>query len=82
MPDFICLFLDLNSLSYRGIGFPRGSDGKESTCNDGDLSSTLVWKDPLENGMATHSGILAWGITWTEESGRLQSVGSHRVGHN
>ena len=82
MPGFICLFLDLNSLFYRGMGFPGGSDGKESTCNEGDLSSTLGWKDPLENGIATHSLILAWRITWTEEPGRLQSVGSHRVGHD
>ena len=82
MPGFICLFLDLNSLSYRGMGFPGGSDGKESTCNDRDLSSTLGWKDPLETGMATHSSILAWGITWTEESSRLQSMGSHRARHD
>ena len=37
--------------------------------------------DPLEKGMATHSSILAWRIPWTE-SGRLQSVGWQRVGHN
>ena len=35
----------------------------------------------LEEGMATHSSILAWRIPWTEKPGRLQSVGSHRVGH-
>ena len=38
--------------------------------------------DPLEKGMATHSGVLAWRIPWTEESCRLQSVGLQRVGHN
>ena len=38
--------------------------------------------DPLEKGMATHSSILAWKIPWTEEPGRLQSMGSHRVGHD
>ena len=38
--------------------------------------------DPLEEGMATHSSILAWRIPWTEEPGRLQSMGSQRVGHN
>ena len=42
----------------------------------------LGWKDPLEKGMATHSSILAWRIPWTEESGRLQFMGSQRVGHN
>ena len=39
-------------------------------------------EDPLEEGMATHSGILAWRIPWTEEPGGLQSAGSHRVGHS
>ena len=45
-----------------------------------------VWsigsKDPLEKKMATHSSILAWEIPWTEEPGRLQSVGLQRVRHN
>ena len=35
---------------------------------------SLGWEDPLEEGMVTHSGILAWRIPWTEESGRLQSI--------
>ena len=39
-------------------------------------------EDPLEEGMATHSSILAWKITWSEEPGGLQSTGSHRVGHD
>ena len=39
-------------------------------------------KDPLEKEMATHSSILAWKILWTEEPGRVQSIGSQRVGHN
>ena len=43
---------------------------------------SLGWEDPLEKGMATHSSILAWKIPWTEESGRLQSMGSQRVGHD
>ena len=43
---------------------------------------SLGWKDPLEKEMATHSSILAWRIPWTEEPGRLQSVGSQRGGHN
>ena len=37
---------------------------------------------PLEKEMATHSSILAWGIPWTEEPGRLQSMGSQSVGHS
>jgi len=43
---------------------------------------SLGLEDPLEKEMATHSGILAWEIPWTEEPGRLQSMGSQRVGHN
>ena len=42
----------------------------------------LGWEDPLEEEMATHSSILAWGILWTEEPGGLQPIGSQRVGHN
>ena len=40
---------------------------------------SLGWEDPLEEGMATHSGILAWEIPWTEEPGRPQSRRSQRV---
>ena len=43
---------------------------------------SLGQKDPLEKGMAIHSGILAWRIPWTEEPGRPQSKGSQRVGHD
>ena len=43
---------------------------------------SLDWEDPLEKEMATHSSTLAWKIPWTEELGRLQSMGSQRVGHN
>ena len=42
----------------------------------------LVWEDPLEEEMATHSSTLAWEIPWTEETGRLQSIGSQRVRHD
>ena len=43
---------------------------------------SLGQEDPIEEGMATHSNILAWRIPWTEEPGGLQSIGSQRVGHN
>ena len=43
--------------------------------------STLDQEDPLEEGMATHSSILAWRIPWTEEPGGLQSTRSQGVGH-
>ena len=45
------------------------------------LVPSLSWEDPLENGMATHSSILAWRITWAEEPSKLQSMGSQRTGH-
>ena len=43
---------------------------------------SLGWEDPLEKEMATHPSTLAWKIPWTEECGRLQSMGSQRVGHD
>ena len=43
---------------------------------------SLGWEDPLEKEMATHSSILAWRISWTEEPGGLQSTGSQRVGQD
>ena len=43
---------------------------------------SLGQEDPLEKEMATHSSTLAWKIPWTEEPGRLQSMGSQRVGHD
>ena len=43
---------------------------------------SLGWEDLLEKEMATHSSILAWKMPWTEEPGRLQSMGSQRVGHH
>ena len=46
------------------------------------LVQSLGQEDPLEKEMATHSSILAWRIPWREEAGRLQSMGSQRVGHN
>ena len=43
---------------------------------------SLGWEEPLEKEMATHSRILAWKTPWTEEPGRLHSMGSQRVGHD
>ena len=43
---------------------------------------SLGWEDLLEKEMATHSSTLAWKILWTEEPGRLPSMGSQRVGHD
>ena len=43
---------------------------------------SLGQEDPLEKGMATHSSVLSWRIPWAEEPGRLQSMGSPKVGHD
>ena len=43
---------------------------------------SLGWEDPLENGMTIHYSILVYRISWKEEPGRLQSMGSQRVGHD
>ena len=60
------------------LGFPDAG-GKEPTCQCRRCKETQVlslgWEDPLEEGMATHSSILAWRIPWTEAPGGLQSVG-------
>ena len=57
-------------------GFP-GAQRVESSCNAADTGDgSLGQEDPPEKEMATHSSILAWRIPWTEEPGRLQSVGS------
>ena len=60
--------------------------GKKSTWNARDVQDTWVWslgwEDPLEEGMATHSIILAGKISWTEEPGGLWSMGLQRVRHN
>ena len=62
--------------------FPGGSDSKEFAGNAGDLGSIPgLGRIPGEE-MAAHSSSLAWKIPWTEEPGRLQSMGFQRVGYN
>ena len=62
--------------------FLGGSHSKESACNVGDPVQSLGGEDPVEKGLATHSSILAWKISWTEEPAGLQSLGSQRVSHD
>ena len=62
--------------------FPGGSDGKASAYNTGDHGSVPGLGRSPEKAMATHSSTLAWKIPWTEEPGRLQFMGSLRVGHD
>ena len=64
------------------LGFPVGSDDKESACNAGDPGLIPELGRSPGKGMATHSSILAWRIPWIEETGGLQSMGSQRVGHD
>ena len=64
------------------MGFPGGSAVKNLPAVQETQVQSLGQEDTLEEGMATHSGILAWRIPWTEGPGRLQSTGLHRVEHN
>ena len=86
----------LYMVSLVAQGFPSGASGKKKKknwacqCRRHKRCDLRVWskgsipgqEDPLEECMATHSSILAWRISWTEEPGRLQSMGSQRVRHN
>ena len=67
------------------MDFPGGANGKNPLANAGDATdSGLIpglGRSPGEE-MATHSSILAWKIPWTEDPGRLESMGQQRVGHN
>ena len=64
------------------MDFPSGSAVKNLSAMQEPQVQSLGQEDPLEEGMATHSSILAWRIPCTEEPGRLQSTGLQRVGHN
>ena len=76
--------LDLNDLlPSLGIGVPPGgSEVKRLPPMWETWVQSLGWEDPLEKEMVTHSSILAWRIPWMEKPGRLQSMGSQRVGHD
>ena len=66
----------------RTLVFPGGSAVKNPPAMQETQVRSLGQEDPLEQGMATHSSILAWRIPWTEEPGGLQSMVSQRVGHD
>ena len=61
---------------------PGGSDGNTSVYNAGDQGSIPGSGRSMVKEMAIHSSTIAWKIPWTEEPGRLQSMGLQRVGHN
>ena len=73
-PLFPCLLYDLTS--------PVAQMVKHLSTMWETRVRTLGWEDPLENEMAIHFSTVAWKIPWTEEPGRLQSMGSQRVGHD
>ena len=64
------------------MGFPSGSVVKNPPAMQEAQVQSQGREDSLEEGVASHSSILAWRIPWTEESGGLQSIGSQRVGHD
>ena len=69
------------------LGFPGGSDGKESACHAGDAGlipglRRYHGEDTMEEEMATRSSILAWETPWTEKPGRLQSMRLQRIEHD
>ena len=70
---------DTSVLSDLTANFLDGSDGKESACSAEDLGSMPESGRSSGKGMATLLSILAWESPWTEEPGRLQSMGLHRV---
>ena len=80
--NFPCTPLLTELLPLLSVGFPDSSVSKESSFSAGDQSSIPDQEDSLEKETATHSSILAWRIPWTEEPGRLQSMGLQRVRHD
>ena len=76
-------------LIWNPLNYPWGSHSGSAVRNPPAMKDpremwvrSLGREDPLEEGMATHSSNLAWRIPWTEEPGRLQSMGSQRIGHD
>ena len=74
--------LAFKKANFSLIGFPGGSDRKASACNAGDLGSIPGSGRSPGEGNGNPSSTFAWKIPWMEEPGRLQSMGSQRVGHD
>ena len=64
------------------MGFPGGSEVNHLPAMQETWVRSLGQEDPPQKEMVTHSSTLAWKITWTEKPGRLQSMGSQRIGHD
>ena len=79
----ISCFGNSHSISNTFLGFPGGSDSKESASNMRDLDSKPGFRRSPGKRMATHSSVLAWKISWTERSlGVAQSLGLQRIGQD
>ena len=79
-PEILMLVFFLKCIQLPGKkGFAGGSVVKNPPANTGDVGSTPGLGRSPEEGMTTHSSILAWETPWTEEPGGLQSMGSQRV---
>jgi len=81
----VSVLIQWTNTKHYGMRFLDGSADKESTCSEGDTGDACsicgLWRSPGEE-MTTHCDILAWKISWTEESGGLQSMGSQRLRHD
>ena len=81
------MWINCSCFIYSGVGCPHRTSlvaqmvKCQSTMRETRVQS-LGWEDPLEKEMAIHSSTIAWKIPWTEEPGRLESMGSQRVGHD
>ena len=81
MGDTYCLILSRLKSSPYSASLVAQSENNLPAMQETRVQS-LGWEDPLEKEMVTHFSILAWEIPWMEEPGRLQSMGSLRVGHD
>ena len=70
--------LDFQTPWFRVTNPPGGTGVENMPVMRETRIQSLGWEDPLEKGMAAHSSILAWRLPWTEETGRLQSMGSQK----
>ena len=79
LTKFTFIFMDVHSL---GLASLVAQSVKNLPAVQETGVRSLDWEDPLEKEMATHSSILAWKISWTEEPCGLQSMGSQRIRHD
>ena len=82
MEKLIIGYMALGDRFHGFQGFPVAQTVKDPPAMQETWVQSLGWEDHLENGMATHSSILAWRIPWTEELSGLQSMGLKRVRHD